>query len=141
MVMAVTLYIRKEYFRGVTLSDKSAHILEFHYKGGNVDVFENGAAVFHLEYFLESKFKADIQDFYVTDINLRGKGYGRVCMLEILVQLKKKQVTLIRAPIGYDMAPIGYTGPEQYYSLMAEFYEKTGFSISGDGDAAIQILG
>ena len=38
--MAIPLYIRKEYFRGVTLSDKSAHILEFHYKGENVDVFE-----------------------------------------------------------------------------------------------------
>ena len=141
MVMAVALYIRKEYFRGVTLSDKSAHILEFHYKGETVDVFENGTAVFHLEYFLENKFKADIRDFYVTNINLRGKGYGSVCMLEILDQLKKKQVSLIKSPIGYTMAPVGYTGPEQYYSLMAEFFEKTGFSISGDGDAAIQILG
>ena len=91
--MAIPLYIRKEYFRGVTLSDKSAHILEFHYKGENVDVFENGSLIFHLEYYLESKFKADILDFYVTDISQRGKGYGSVCMLEILDQLKKKQVT------------------------------------------------
>ena len=52
MVMAVALYIRKEYFRGVTLSDKSAHILEFHYKGENVDVFENGTAVFLQDVFL-----------------------------------------------------------------------------------------
>ena len=133
--MAIPLYIRKEYFRGVTLSDKSAHILEFHYKGENVDVFENGSLIFHLEYYLESKFKADILDFYVTDISQRGKGYGSVD------QLKKKQVTLIKSPIGYEMAPVGYTGPEQYYSLMAEFFEKTGFSISGDGDAAVQILG
>ena len=139
--MAIPLYIRKEYFRGVTLSDKSAHILEFHYKGENVDVFENGSLIFHLEYYLESKFKADILDFYVTDISQRGKGYGSVCMLEILDQLKKKQVTLIKSPIGYEMAPVGYTGPEQYYSLMAEFFEKTGFSISGDGDGAVQLLG
>ena len=60
---------------------------------------------------------------------------------EILDQLKKKQVTLIKAPIGYEMAPVGYTGPEQYLTLMTGFYEKTGFTISGDGDAAIQILG
>ena len=138
--MAVILYIRKEYFRGVTLSDKSAHILEFHYKGQNVDVFDNGARVFHLEYFLESKFKANILDFYVTDMNLRGKGYGSVCMLEILDQLKKKQVTLIKSPTGYKLAPIGYTGPDQYLALMTEFYEKTGFMISGDGNTAIQIL-
>ena len=138
--MAVVLYIRKEYFRGVTLSDKSAHILEFHYKGQNVDVFDNGVRVFHLEYFLESKFKANILDFYVTDMNLRGKGYGRVCMLEILDQMKKKQVTLIKSPIGYKLAPIGYTGPDQYLALMTEFYEKTGFMISGDGNTAIQIL-
>ena len=62
-------------------------------------------------------------------------------MLEILDQLKKRQVTLIKAPLGYDMAPVGYTGPDQYLKLITEFYEKTGFSISGDGDAAIQILG
>ena len=125
----------------MTLSDKSAHILEFHYKGQNVDVFDNGVQVFHLEYFLESKFKANILDFYVPDIDLRGKGYGSVCMLEILDQLKKKQVTLIKAPIGYELAPVGYTGPEEYMELMTGFYEKTGFMISGDGDAAIQILG
>lgn len=138
--MPIPLYIRKEYYRGVTLSDKSAHILEFHYQGENVDVFENGSLVFHLEYFLESKFKADILDFYVPDISLRGKGYGTVCMLEILDQLKRKQVTMIKAPIGYELAPVGYKGPEEYIILMTEFFEKTGFSISGDGDAAIQIL-
>ena len=32
-------------------------------------------------------------------------------------------------------------GPDQYRELMAGFYEKTGFSISGDGDIAIKILG
>ena len=138
--MPIPLYIRKEYYRGVTLSDKSAHILEFHYQGENVDVFENGSPVFHLEYFLESKFKADILDFYVPDISLRGKGYGTVCMLEILDQLKRKQVTMIKAPIGYELAPVGYKGPEEYMILMTEFFEKTGFSISGDGHAAIQIL-
>ena len=55
--MAIVLYIRKDYFRGVTLSDKSAHILEFHYKGENVDVFEKGVQVFHLQYFLRVNSK------------------------------------------------------------------------------------
>ena len=36
--------------------------------------------------------------------------------------------------------PLGYEGPEQYQRLMAGFYEKTGFSISGDGDLAMKIL-
>ena len=36
--MEIALYIRKEYFRGVTLTDKSAHILEFHYEGEHVDL-------------------------------------------------------------------------------------------------------
>ena len=139
--MAIALYIRKNYFRGVTLSDKSAHILEFHYQGQNVDVFEDGSPVFHLQYFLETKFKAELIDFYVTDILLRGKGYGSVCLKEILDQLRKKGVTLIRSPLGYKLAPVGYEGPEQYEVLMAGFFEKTGFSITGDEDAAIQILG
>lgn len=138
--MSNTLYIKKEYFRGVTLSDKSAHILEFHYQGEDVDVFEKGVQVFHLQYVLESKFKAKLVDFYVPNLTLRGKGYGQVCLLEILDQLKKKQVTMIKSPIGYAMAPIGYTGPEQYYELMRQFYESTGFEISGDGDEAVQIL-
>ncbi len=138
--MAIVLYIRKEYFRGVILSDKSVHILEFHYKGKDVDVFEKGRRVFHFEYFLENKYRAEILDFYVPDITMRGKGYGRACMLEILEQLRKKQVTMIRSALGYGMAPIGYTGPEQYMTLITEFFEKTGFSISGNGDAAIQIL-
>ena len=76
----------------------------------------------------------------MPDISLRGKGYGTVCMLEILDQLKRKQVTMIKAPIGYELAPVGYKGPEEYMILMTEFFEKTGFSISGDGNAAIQIL-
>lgn len=138
--MSTALYIRKEYFRGVTLSDKSAHILEFHYQGENVDVFEKGILVFHLQYVLESKFKAELVDFYIPNITMRGQGYGQVCLLEILDQLKKKQVTMIKAPMGYKMAPIGYTGPDQYYELMREFYQSTGFEISGDGDEAVQIL-
>lgn len=138
--MAIILYIRKDYFRGVTLSDKSAHILEFHYQKESVDVFENGRLVFHLQYFLESKFKARFTDFYVPDITMRGKGYGSVCILEILDQLRKKQVTMIKAPMGYALAPVGYTGPEQYNALMRGFFEKTGFEISGDGDEALQIL-
>lgn len=138
--MPTALYVRKDYFRGVTLSDKSAHILYFEYKGEFVYVYENEVLVFRLQYYLENKFKAKIIDFCVPNIGMRGKGYGSVCMGEILEELRKKRVTLIKAPMGYQMAPIGYTGPEQYLRLMAEFFEKTGFSISGDGTAAVQIL-
>lgn len=63
--MEIALYIRKEYFRGVTLTDKSAHILEFHYEGEHVDVFENGGLVFRFRYVLETKFKANIVEFYI----------------------------------------------------------------------------
>ena len=132
--MAITLYIRKEYFRGVTLTDKSAHILEFHYEG------ENGGLVFHFQYVLETKFKANIVEFYIPDMTMRGKGYGSVCMCEILEQLRQKQVTVIRSLFGYALAPIGYTGPDQYRQLMRGFWGATGFEISGDGDEAIQIL-
>ena len=116
--MEIALYIRKEYFRGVTLTDKSAHILEFHYEGEHVDVFENGGLVFRFRYVLETKFKANIVEFYIPDMTMRGKGYGSVCMCEILDQLRQKQVTVIRSPFGYALAPIGYTGPDQYRQLM-----------------------
>ena len=66
--MEIALYIRKEYFRGVTLTDKSAHILEFHYEGEHVDVFENGGLVFRFRYVLETKFKANIVEFYIPDM-------------------------------------------------------------------------
>ena len=138
--MSIPLYIRKDYFRAVTLSDKSAHILQFIYSGENVDVFEKDTPVFHLQYDLKSKTKAEILEFYVTDFSLRGKGYGSVCLDEITDQLAKKNVTFIKAPVGYRLAPLGYEGPEQYRRLMAGFYEKTGFSISGDGDLAMKIL-
>ena len=49
-------------------------------------------------------------------------------------------ITLIYAPTGYDLAPLGYTGPAQYKELMAGFYEKTGFTTSGDGDLMMKIL-
>ena len=52
----------------------------------------------------------------------------------------KKGITLIYAPTGYDLAPLGYTGPAQYKELMAGFYEKTGFTTSGDGDLMMKIL-
>ena len=126
--MEIALYIRKEYFRGVTLTDKSAHILEFHYEGEHVDVFENGGLVFRFRYVLETKFKANIVEFYIPDMTMRGKGYGQ------------KLVTVIRSPFGYALAPIGYTGPDQYRQLMRGFWGATGFEISGDGDEAIQIL-
>ena len=138
--MSIAVYIRKEYFWAVTLTDKSAHILEFQYRPRTVDVFEEGYPVFHLEYILESKTRADIAEFYLTDFALRGKGYGSACINEIADQLGKKGVTLITAPTGYELAPLGYTGPDQYRELMAGFYEKNGFSISGDGDAAMRIL-
>ena len=138
--MSIAVYIRKEYFRAVTIKDKSAHILEFHYMPRTIDVFEEGYPVFHLVYILESKVKANILEFYLTDFALRGKGYGTVCMNEIADQFSKKGITLITAPTGYELAPLGYTGPDQYHELMAGFYEKTGFSISGDGDLAMKIL-
>ncbi|HIX63100.1 MAG TPA: GNAT family N-acetyltransferase [Candidatus Mediterraneibacter colneyensis] len=138
--MSIAVYIRKEYFRAVTIKDKSAHILEFHYMPRTIDVFEEGYPVFHLEYILESKVKANILEFYLTDFALRGRGYGTVCMNEIADQFGRKGITLITAPTGYDLAPLGYTGPDQYHELMAGFYEKTGFSISGDGDLAMKIL-
>ena len=40
-----------------------------------------------MEYILESKTKAEIMEFYLTDFALRGKGYGTVCMDEIADQL------------------------------------------------------
>lgn len=124
----------------MTLSDKSAHILQFIYSGENVDVFEKDTQVFHLQYVLESKTKAEILEFYITDFSLRGKGYGSVCLNEITDQLAKKNVTFIKAPAGYRLAPLGYEGPEQYRRLMEGFYEKTGFDISGDGSIAMKIL-
>ena len=138
--MSIPVYIRKEYFRAVTLSDKSAHILEFHYRPQTVEVYEKGLSVFHMQYFLASKTKAEIIEFYLTVFALRGKGYGTECMNEIIDHLGKKGVTLITAPNGYELAPLGYTGPDQYRELIAGFYEKTGFTISGDGDIAMKIL-
>lgn len=137
--MSIPLYIRKDYFRAVTLSDKSAHILQFIYRGENVDVFEKDTQVFHLQYVLESKTKAEILEFYVTDFSLRGKGYGSVCLNEITDQMAKRNITFIKAPVGYRLAPLGYEGPDQYQRLMAGFYDKTGFSISGNGDLAMKI--
>lgn len=138
--MSIAVYIRKEYFRAVDIKDKSAHILEFHYLPKTVDVFEKGYPVFHMEYELESKTKANILEFYLTDFQSRGKGYGTACMNEIIDQLQKKGVTLLTAPAGYKLAPLGYTGPDQYKELMGGFYQKNGFSMSGDGESAVRIL-
>ena len=77
------------------------------------------------------KTRAEIVEFYLTDFALRGKGYGTACMREIIDQFGKKGVTMVTAPNGYELAPLGYTGPDQYRKLIAGFYEKTGFSISG----------
>ncbi len=139
--MSIPVYIRKDYFRAVDLTDKSAHILEFHYRPQTVDVFEEGLSVFHMEYILESKTRAEIIEFYLTDFGLRGRGYGTACMNEIAAEFGKKGVTMITAPTGYELAPLGYTGPDQYRELMAGFYAKTGFAVSGDGDLAMKILG
>ena len=38
--MSIAVYIRKEYFRAVTIKDKSAHILEFQYRPQTVDVLD-----------------------------------------------------------------------------------------------------
>ena len=113
----LVVYLRKEYFRAVDLTDKSGHILEFKYMP-----------------------KIRVIEFYLTDFGLRGKGYGTACMNEIVTELGKKGITLIYAPTGYDLAPLGYTGPAQYKELMAGFYEKTGFTTSGDGDLMMKIL-
>src|SRR5699024_12494295 len=94
-----------------------------------------------LHYLLESKTSAEIVEFYLTDFALRGKGYGTACMREIIDQFGKKGVTMVTAPNGYELAPLGYTGPDQYRKLIAGFYEKTGFSISGDGGIAMKIPG
>ena len=101
---------------------------------------KRGIRYFTWNIFLRVKQKAEIIEYYLTDFALRGKGYGTVCMNEITDQLAKKGVTLITAPTGYELAPLGYTGPDQYHELMAGFYEKVGFSISGDGDIAMKIL-
>lgn len=138
--MSIPVYIRKQYFRAVELTDKSAHILEFHYLPQTVDVYEEGLSVFHMEYILESKTKAAVAEFYLTDFGLRGKGYGTACLNEIADQFSRKGITLITAPTGYELAPLGYTGPDQYRKLMEGFYNKTGFSISGDGELAMKIL-
>lgn len=139
--MSIPVYIRKEYFRVVTLTDNSNHILEFIYLPQTVDVFEEGQPVFHMQYLLENKSKADIIEYYLTDFGLRGKGYGSACMLEIVDQMEKKGVTMVSAPVGYDLAPLGYTGPDQYRQLMKGFYEKIGFDLSADGGIAMKILG
>ena len=139
--MEIALYIRKEYFRGVTLTDKSAHILEFHYEGEHVDVFENGGLVFRFRYVLETKFKANIVEFYIPDMTMRGKGYGSVCMCEILDPLPSEAGDCDPFAVwicsGTDRL---YKVTDQYRQLMRGFWGATGFEISGDGDEAIQIL-
>ena len=105
-----------------------------------VYVYEKGLSVFHMEYVMENRTKVRVIEFYLTDFGLRGKGYGTACMNEIVTELGKKGITLIYAPTGYDLAPLGYTGPAQYKELMAGFYEKTGFTTSGDGDLMMKIL-
>lgn len=139
--MSIPVYIRKEYFKVVTISDNSNHILEFIYRPQTVDVFEDGLSVFHMEYILENKTKADIIEYYLTDFALRGKGYGSACVEEIVSQLEKKGVTLVTAPVGYELAPLGYMGPDQYKELMTGFYHRTGFEIGADGGIAMKILG
>lgn len=137
----LVVYLRKEYFRAIDLADKSGHILEFKYMPHVIDVYEKGLSVFHMEYVMESKTKVQILEFYLTDFGLRGKGYGTACMNEIVEELGKKGITFITAPKGYELAPLGYTGPDQYRELMERFYEKTGFTASADGGLVMKILG
>ena len=54
-------------------------------------------------------------------------------MNEIADQLGKKGVTMITAPMGYELAPLGYTGPDQYHELLAGFYKKPGLRSAGTG--------
>ena len=42
--------------------------------------------------------------------------------------------------MGYELAPLGYTGPDQYHELLAGFYKKAGFTVSGDGNLAMKII-
>lgn len=51
----LVVYLRKEYFRAVDLTDKSGHILEFKYMPKTVDVYEKGLSVFHMEYVIDRK--------------------------------------------------------------------------------------
>ena len=91
----LVVYLRKEYFRAVDLTDKSGHILEFKYMPKTVDVYEKGLSVFHMEYVMENRTKVRVIEFYLTDFGLRGKGYGTACMNEIVTELGKKGITLI----------------------------------------------
>ena len=108
--MSIAVYIRKEYFRAVDLTDKSMHILEFRYRPETVDVYEKGYPVFHMQYYLESKTKAEIIEFYLEDFALRGKGYGTVCMNEITDQLKKKRGYTDHGPCGVSDGAAGIYG-------------------------------
>ena len=136
--MSIPLYIRKDYFRAVILSDKSAHILQFIYSGENVDVFEQDTRCSICSMSSRARQRRKLWNSTLRISRSGGKGYGSVCLNEITDQLAKKNVTFIKAPVGYRLAPLGYEGPEQYQRLMAGFYEKTGFSISGDGDLAMK---
>ena len=88
----LVVYLRKEYFRAVDLTDKSGHILEFKYMPKTVDVYEKGLSVFHMEYVMENRTKVRVIEFYLTDFGLRGKGYGTACMNEIVTELGKKGI-------------------------------------------------
>ena len=122
------MYFRKDYFSAVDLTEICGHLLDVYYMPKTVDVYEKGLSVFHMEYVMENRTKVRVIEFYLTDFGLRGKGYGTACMNEIVTELGKKGITLIYAPTGYDLAPLGYTGPAQYKELMAGFYEKKGYS-------------
>ena len=56
----LVVYLRKEYFRAVDLTDKSGHILEFKYMPKTVDVYEKGLSVFHMEYVMENRTKVRV---------------------------------------------------------------------------------
>ena len=55
-------------------------------------------------------------------------------MNEIVTELGKKGITLIYAPTGYDLAPLGYTGPAQYKELMAGFMRNRNLRQAETGD-------
>ncbi len=86
-----------------------------------------------MEYLLESKTKAVIMEFYLNGFTLRGKGYGTVCMNEIAHQLGKKGVTMITAPMGYELAPLGYTGMTSTMSFLPGFIKSRVYGQRGRG--------
>ena len=74
-----------------------------------------------------------IMEFYLNGFTLRGKGYGTVCMNEIADQLGKKGVTMITAPMGYELAPLDIRDRTSTMSFLPGFIKKPGLRSAGTG--------